>query len=463
MKQFGCFQLDTRNECLWQNGTRVGLTPKPFAVLRYLVENPQRLVTYDELLDKLWPKTYVQPQVLRTYVLELRKLLGDSVESPQFIRTVPGRGYWFLAQVEEDVADSPRPHHGPQHEPQPGRFVGRRQELERLNALLRLATQGDRQVIFITGETGIGKTALIDLFCRQRCSEDHVCVARGQCVEGFAGKEAYYPVIEALGQLCSLNEGKKHAHVMQQKAPSWYAQLATLHSDGPSPMAAPVRGERLLNEICDAIETIASEKTLVFVFEDLHWADLSTLDLVSALARRRQAARLLLLTSYPPAEVSAGQHPLKRLKQDLATHKLCTDVSLGPLEKDAVREYLEKELSQVSNVGDAKQETLPKGLASFVHQHCEGNPLFMIAMVEHLIAQGFIRQEAGVWQLRSALSEIDMGVPTALSEMIEMQIERLGSSRPAPARSCELDRCHFPCMGSCGGVGWRSGGHRRSV
>ena len=82
MKQFGCFQLDTRNECLWQNGTRIGLTPKPFAVLRYLVENPQRLVTHDELLDKLWPETYVQPQVLRTYVLELRKLLGDQRREP---------------------------------------------------------------------------------------------------------------------------------------------------------------------------------------------------------------------------------------------------------------------------------------------------------------------------------------------------------------------------------------------
>ena len=100
----------------------------------------------------------------------------------------------------------------------------------------------------------------------------------------------------------------------------------------------------MLNEICDAIEAISSEKTLVFVFEDLHWADLSTLDLISALARRRQAARLLLLASYRPAEVSAGQHPLKRLKQDLVTHKLCTDVSLRPLERDAVREYLVQEL-----------------------------------------------------------------------------------------------------------------------
>ena len=66
------------------------------------------------------------------------------------------------------------------HWPQPGRIVGRRQEFERLNGLLRQATQGDRQVIFITGETGIGKTALIDMFCRQRCSEDQIYIARGQ-------------------------------------------------------------------------------------------------------------------------------------------------------------------------------------------------------------------------------------------------------------------------------------------
>jgi predicted ATPase len=429
MKQFGCFQLDTKNECLWQNGVQIGLTPKPFAVLRYLVENPQRLVTHDELLDKLWPETYVQPQVLRTYVLELRKLLGDSVDSPRFIRTVPGRGYWFLAQVEEA-----KRHAVDTRGPQSGRIVGRHHELERLNGLLERATQGDRQIAFITGETGMGKTALIDHFCRQWCSDDQVHVARGQCVEGFAGKEAYYPVIEALGHLCS-NGGNKHVHVIQQKAPSWYAQLTALHGDSPAPLAQPARGERMLNEICDAIEAMCSETTLTVVFEDLHWADLSTLDLISALSRRRQAARLLMLASYRPAEVSEGQHPLKRLKQDLVTHKLCTDVSLRPLEREAVREYLAQEL---------KQETLPKGLPSFVHQHSEGNPLFMVAMLEHLVAQGFLRQDDGGWQLRSALAEIDMGVPTALSEMIEMQIDRLEAADQRLLEAASLIGVVFP-------------------
>ena len=106
-----------------------------------------------------------------------------------------------------------------------------------------------------------------------------------------------------------------------------------------------------------------------------------------------------------------------------------------PLEKDAVREYLVQELNQ---------ETLPKGLPSFVHQHSEGNPLFMIAMLEHLIAQGFIRQEAGVWQLRSALAEIDMGVPTALSEMIEMQIDRLDAADQRLLEAASLIGVIFP-------------------
>src|SRR5450755_175038 len=101
MKQFDTFELDTSNECLWRNGVQIALPPKPFAVLRYLVENPGRLVTHDELMEALWPETYVQPQVLRTYMLDLRKVLGDDAGQPRFIQTVPKRGYCFVAPVKD--------------------------------------------------------------------------------------------------------------------------------------------------------------------------------------------------------------------------------------------------------------------------------------------------------------------------------------------------------------------------
>src|ERR1017187_9724803 len=101
MKQFGSFGLDTSNECLWRDGAQIALPPKPFAVLRYLVENPGRMITHDELLDALWPETYVQPQVLRTYVLELRKVLGDDAGQPRFIQTMHKRGFRFVSLVTE--------------------------------------------------------------------------------------------------------------------------------------------------------------------------------------------------------------------------------------------------------------------------------------------------------------------------------------------------------------------------
>src|SRR6202050_1828248 len=103
MKQFECFALDTANQCLLRSGAPVDLAPKPFAVLRHLVENPGRLITHDELLDAIWPETYVQPQVLRTYMLELRKLLGDDAGQPRFIQTLPKRGYRFVAPVIESA------------------------------------------------------------------------------------------------------------------------------------------------------------------------------------------------------------------------------------------------------------------------------------------------------------------------------------------------------------------------
>ena len=89
MKSFRSFRLDTVNQCLWRGDERVFLAPKAFAVLRYLVEHPGRLVTQNELLEALWPETYVQPEVLRKYILEIRKVLGDRPEHPYLSRPCP--------------------------------------------------------------------------------------------------------------------------------------------------------------------------------------------------------------------------------------------------------------------------------------------------------------------------------------------------------------------------------------
>jgi len=97
--EFLPFKLDAENQCLWREGKRVTLTPKAFSVLLYLVDRAGRLVAQNELLDALWPGIYVQPEVLKTHILEIRSALGDDARNPSFIETQPKRGYRFIAIV----------------------------------------------------------------------------------------------------------------------------------------------------------------------------------------------------------------------------------------------------------------------------------------------------------------------------------------------------------------------------
>jgi TolB-like protein/DNA-binding winged helix-turn-helix (wHTH) protein/Flp pilus assembly protein TadD len=107
MKSFQSFRLDTAEQCLWRGQERVPIAPKTFDVLRYLVENPGRLVTQDEILEKLWPETYVNPEVCRKYILDIRKTLGDRPDKPEFIETVTKRGYRFIAPVIDESTPKP--------------------------------------------------------------------------------------------------------------------------------------------------------------------------------------------------------------------------------------------------------------------------------------------------------------------------------------------------------------------
>jgi len=94
----------------------------------------------------------------------------------------------------------------------------------------------------------------------------------------------------------------------------------------------------MLREIGDALETIAAARPLLLVFEDLQWADHSTVDLISALARRRAPAKLMLDSTKRPVDMVIPEHPLKALKQDLLLHQLCRETTLGPLGEAEVAE-----------------------------------------------------------------------------------------------------------------------------
>jgi predicted ATPase len=447
MKQFQSFGLDTSNQCLLRNGAPVDLAPKPFAVLRYLVENPGRLITHDELLDALWPETYVQPQVLRTYMLELRKVLGDDAACPRFIQTLPKRGYRFVATVTEGAglaaamgaAQAPTEARLPQ-------IVGRELELDRLTSELRQAAEGLRRVVIVTGEAGIGKTALIDAFCRQIASSIHVTVARGQCVQGLGVTDEYYPVTEALCQLCAGPDGEAACRVLSRVAPAWLTHSSEFDAAALT-AARPGAKDRMLGDLCIALEELAAERPIIFVFEDLHWADDSTLNLISALARRRARARLMLLATCTPCSGASregigrpgsSEDALKELRQDLLMRRLAIEMELTRLRKPAVRDLLTREL---------EQESLPQGLTDFVYRRSEGNPLFVLAVVEHLVSEGVLVRDgggSGQWQQGEPFPQTEAAVPNQLARMIELAIERLGDEDRRVLEAASLMNVAFP-------------------
>jgi len=443
LKEFPPFQLDTVNECLWRRqddggNKRIRLTPKAFAVLRYLVEHPGRLVTQNELLEAVWPNTFVQPEVLKSQILDIRHALGDDSKNPRFIETLPRRGYQFIAPTTHASVESTIGLEQPCR-----KLVGRNAALTQLGESLQRSLRGQRQIVFVTGETGIGKTTLVEEFT-QRAAADFpgIRIARGQCVEGCGGMEPYYPMLEALSQLCRGPEGDSVVQTLATQAPTWLVQFPTfVRREQREMLQREILGttrERMLREISDALERVASEAPVLLVLEDLHWVDQSTVDLISALARRRQSAKLMIIGTYRPPDIAISNHPLKILKQDLLIHHLCHEIALEALKEAEVAEYLAAES------GGAE---VSEGFAGLIFRHSEGNPLFMVAALEHMTQRGLISREDGKCKLNLPLEKIDLEVPEGLRQMIEIQIERLSADEQGVLEVASLvsvGRSRFP-------------------
>jgi DNA-binding winged helix-turn-helix (wHTH) protein/tetratricopeptide (TPR) repeat protein len=419
MKSFERFRLDVANQCLWRGETRVSLMPKPFAVLRYLVEHPGRLVTHDQLLSAIWPDTYVQPEVLRRYILEIRRALGDRVESPRFIRTFPKRGYQFVAPVTDDALPNDLESTPAASTP----LVGRGATLDELDRYLSRVLSGHREVVFVVGEPGIGKTSLVDAFQRATASRLEVAIARGQSVEGFAGKEPYYPLLEALSLVARGPSGTVVVDTLATHAPTWLIQFPSLiRADQQAALQREIQGatrERMVRELCEALEVITQTVPLVLILEDLHWVDPSTVDVVSAIARRREPARLLLVGTFRPADLILSESPLKTLKHDLQLHHLSREVELERLGAADVADYVAAAFAP----GD-----VPAAFGTVIHRHSDGNPLFMVAMLDHLQQQGVLAQVEGRWVLTVPLEKVNPGVPETLKQMLQLQLEHASAA-----------------------------------
>jgi tetratricopeptide (TPR) repeat protein len=128
----------------------------------------------------------------------------------------------------------------------------------------------------------------------------------------------------------------------------------------------------------------------------------------------------MLICTYRSVDIALSDHPLKAVKQELLIHRLCREIALQPLEEAQIAEYLAIE---------SRGLDLPEGLAGLIYRHSEGNPLFMVAVLEHLRERKLITEEDGRWKTTLPIEEIEVQAPDNLGQIIETQIARLSKEQ----------------------------------
>ena len=413
---FGPFLLDEAQARLERDGRALDIPPRAFQVLCELARRPSQLVTKDELLDTVWGHRHINESALKNIVSQLRQALGDDARESQFIETAPRRGYRFIATVGELAAVRPVAAATPEvlaAAPKAlGVLAGRDGELSQLRAAWSSAQRGQRQLVFVLGDAGVGKSTLIE----RLIAESTARVAFGQCIEHYGSGEPYMPVLEALNVLCRVDGGEVVVRAMRDVAPTWLLQLPWFVKDEDRRNlqleAAGATQDRMLREFGELVDRLPPDWPVLLVLEDLHWGDHATVQLLGYLAHRRGRAPFMLLGTFRPTELILEDHPLAGLRQELRTRRLCTEIDLESLSEADISAYLGARLGAQA----------PDQFVQALHAHTCGLPLFLVNVVDELEASGALRRDGTAWRFPRA---DEVTVPRSVLGLIDAQIARL--------------------------------------
>ena len=303
--------------------------------------------------------------------------------------------------------------------------VGRDRERAELMAAFAATTAGSGQVICVSGEPGIGKTTLIEDFLEELAAGSHPCrIAAGRCSERLAGTEAYLPLLEALDRLVHRPSGDAMARTMKLLAPSWYTQIVPLTAMDSSAMrAAPdlrtISQERIKRELSAFLEEVCRMQPLVLVLDDVHWIDVSSVDVLGYLLARLDHIRVLVIAIYRPSELLSRDHPFLPIKLDLEGRGLSREIALSGLDLRAVERYLALEFPR---------HRFPPGFSDVIHRRTEGSPLFVVELLRYLRDRHIITQVRGEWRLAESAADIVRELPQSVRSMIQRKIDQLPDS-----------------------------------
>ena len=423
---FDTFALDEADARLVRSGRPVAVPPKAFAVLCALARQPGLLMTKNALLDAVWGHQFVSESVLKTTIGELRAALSDDARQPRYIETATRRGYRFIGKVTPSRASSATSAGLPPVRDadlvggariQATPMTGRAAALAQMQATWCNALGGRRQVMWVAGEAGVGKTTLIENFV---AALGPIACGFGQCVEQYGAGEPYLPVLEALAML-SRNDAAL-APLLRGVAPTWALQLPWLSSDTEREALrremAGASQDRMLRELGELLDRYSQRQPILLVTEDLHWSDHATVRLIDLIARRRDPARLMWLATFRLAEVIAADGPLNALRHELRLHRLCDELVLDPFSERELADYIEQRFPGAA---------APEAFVHALHARTDGLPLFVVNVIDDLVSQKKLQiGELGL-AVEPALTSAQ--VPENLAGVIDKQIARLSAEQ----------------------------------
>jgi predicted ATPase len=292
--------------------------------------------------------------------------------------------------------------------------VGRDDELGALHQAFDAAAAGRGSLLCLSGEPGIGKTTIVDIFLREIAgSLSSSYVARGRCSERLAGTEAYLPLLEALDVLLR-DGGDAVRGIMSSVAPDWFAEIARASESQVSNTSSQ---DRLKRELAALVEALARQRPVVLFIDDVQWADASTVDMIGYVGARCGSQRVLVVTTYRPSELTRQPHPFVGVKLELQGRGLCRDMALPLLTCEHVADFLTLQFPG---------HQFPGELAAGIHARTDGNPLFMSDLARFLRDRGVLVDVGGQWRMIGRLPEIVDEFPESVRSIVEKKIGELG-------------------------------------
>lgn len=315
--------------------------------------------------------------------------------------------------------------------------VGRDRERQELHDAFRRAAAGNGHLLSISGDPGSGKTTLAEAFLDELTAAGmRGRIARGRCSERLAGSEAYLPVLEALESLLHSSNADT-ARQIADIAPTWYAQVATSTPAGTAHTSqSPASSqERLKREIAALVRELSRVEPLILFFDDVHWADASTIDLLAYLAPRFADLRVLIIVTSRPSDLQLSHHPFVSLRQDLQARRLCHEVTVDTLSLEDVERYLALEYP-----GHA----FPRELPALIHAKTDGRPLFMADVVRYLRNNGTLSQDPdGRWRFAGSLDIVGRELPESVRGMIDRKIAQVSDDDRALLTAASVQGYEF--------------------